>query len=291
VSGDGPPAAPPPDVARLFDRLAASYDELEPWYEHLYARLHAILDETLVPGRSPARALDVGCGTGFQTARLARLGHAAHGVDVSAGLLGVAVARVPHGRFARGSAEALPYASGAFDAVTCCGSVLSLLDRPERALGEMGRVLRPGGLLLLECERRWTLDLGWSLLSSLTADALGYGASPRAAWRALAAPARDPVVIDYPCALDDGAAASLRLRLFTRRALDRMLGEAGLVGLRAWGIHGVTNLLPSTLLHRPRLPAPLRVVYRALAALDRGLAPRRAGRALANSLVVLATRR
>ena len=31
------------EAARLFDAMADAYDGLEPWYEHLYARLHAIL--------------------------------------------------------------------------------------------------------------------------------------------------------------------------------------------------------------------------------------------------------
>ena len=30
-------------TTQFFDAMAASYDELEPWYEHLYAELHRIL--------------------------------------------------------------------------------------------------------------------------------------------------------------------------------------------------------------------------------------------------------
>src|SRR5205807_2287320 len=62
-------------VARLFDAMADTYDDLEPWYEHLYDVLHAILRETI--GQAPAgggSALDAGCGTGFQAALLAELG-------------------------------------------------------------------------------------------------------------------------------------------------------------------------------------------------------------------------
>jgi len=32
-------------VEQVFDRMAADYHQLEPWYEHLYARVHAILRE------------------------------------------------------------------------------------------------------------------------------------------------------------------------------------------------------------------------------------------------------
>ena len=46
------------------------------------------------------------------------------------------------------SAEALPYAEGAFDAVVCTLVLCSVAD-PERCLSEAFRVLRPGGRLLL----------------------------------------------------------------------------------------------------------------------------------------------
>src|SRR5258705_7173596 len=55
-------------VARLFDAMADTYDELEPWYEHLYDVLHTILRDTIGRAPSPgARALDAGLRTGFQT--------------------------------------------------------------------------------------------------------------------------------------------------------------------------------------------------------------------------------
>jgi predicted TPR repeat methyltransferase len=58
------------DVPGVFDAMASTYDELEPWYEHLYARVHTIVREALPrpASASTATALDAGCGTGFQTA-------------------------------------------------------------------------------------------------------------------------------------------------------------------------------------------------------------------------------
>ena len=55
-------------------------------------------------------------------------------------------------------------------------------------------------------------------------------------------------------------------------------------------VHGITNLLPSTLLHRPRPPRALASVYRALRRVDAALGATLPARALANSLVVLAAR-
>jgi SAM-dependent methyltransferase len=262
--------------------MAGDYDRLEPWYEHLYDVLHRLLREHLAPPAASVagRALDAGCGTGFQTALLARLGYRAHGVDVAAGLLGVARQALPDAALARASVEALPYAPGTFDAVTCCGSTLSFLDDPGRALRELARVLRPGGRLLLECEHRGSLDLAWALASSVAGDPLGYGLARPDAWRLLRA--RGAVVTSYP--------GYGRLRLFRRAELDALLRGAGLVPRRVWGIHVLTNLIPSTVLHRPRLPRGLAPVYRGLAALDDALRPLAPHARLANSLVVLAVK-
>ena len=277
------------DVASLFDRMAGAYEDLEPWYQHLYERLHTIVTDAARPGRPPHRALDAGCGTGFQTAVLRDLGFVPHGVDLSAGLLAVARGKLPGVPFVRGDLEALPYRDESVEIVTCCGSTLSFVEHPARALTEIGRVLRPGGTVVVEFEHKWSLDLAWGFVSALTGDALGYGVSLAAAVRQVARPLREGFRLDYPVALPDGAQAYMRLRLFTMAEIGAMLRPARLVPRRVFGIHAVTNLLPSTLLHRARLPGALDRVYRALAALD-GRLTETPVRRLANSVVVVASK-
>jgi SAM-dependent methyltransferase len=267
-------------VARLFDAMAPTYDELEPWYEHLYAVLHSLLRRHLAPApaRTAGRALDAGCGTGFQASALAELGYVVHGVDISAGLLGIARAKLPRTALALATLEDLPYREATFDVVTCCGSTLSFLDTPGRALNEMARVLRPGGRLLLDVEHRWSLDLAWALMSSLTGDPLGYRLSPAAAWGQIVG--RNGVVTEYP--------GYGRLRLFRISELTALLRAAGLVTRRVWGIHVATNLFPSTVMHRQRVPRLVASVFRALRAVDTAVGRLPGGQALANSVVVLA---
>jgi ubiquinone/menaquinone biosynthesis C-methylase UbiE len=98
------------------------------------ARISAIV------GTAPvACALDVACGTGLSTIALAE--HAAYvvGLDVSPEMMGAAPAR-PGVGYALGRAEALPFAGGCFDAVTCCSGVHWF--EQERFFAELHRVMR-----------------------------------------------------------------------------------------------------------------------------------------------------
>jgi ubiquinone/menaquinone biosynthesis C-methylase UbiE len=95
--------------------------------------------------------LDVACGAGIVTARLAA-GRSVVGIDRSRGMLTVAAARL-HGRVLLGDAGRLPLRSGRFDAVLMIW-LLHLLPRAEPALAEAVRVLAPGGRLVTTVDKQ-----------------------------------------------------------------------------------------------------------------------------------------
>jgi ubiquinone/menaquinone biosynthesis C-methylase UbiE len=66
------------------------------------------------------------------------------GLDVSAGLLAVARARLPEADLREGDLEALPFADASFDAVVAVNSLFYAADMAA-ALRELARVVRPGG--------------------------------------------------------------------------------------------------------------------------------------------------
>jgi ubiquinone/menaquinone biosynthesis C-methylase UbiE len=101
---------------------------------------------------SPASILDVGCGTGEFTSRIARLFPAARviGVDLVESSLELARERCAdlgdRVSFDRGDAYELAFADGTFDLVACRHVLQAIPDAP-RVLGELVRVLAPRGRL------------------------------------------------------------------------------------------------------------------------------------------------
>ncbi len=88
------------------------------------------------------RALDVAAGTGSITRRLQQAGARVVSLDQSAAMLAAATSR--GATAVRAGGERLPFADGAFDVVTF-GYLLRYVDDLPAALGELARVLRPGG--------------------------------------------------------------------------------------------------------------------------------------------------
>jgi len=93
--------------------------------------------------------LDVGCGNGRYLAELRRRGHRgfACGMDLSAGM--VRTARAAHGApLLVSDAQALPFASASFDIALVMHMLYHVPDRAQ-AIGEIRRVVRPGGVALV----------------------------------------------------------------------------------------------------------------------------------------------
>lgn len=95
------------------------------------------------------RILDAGCGTGYLLNFLVDGEKCGVGVDISASAIKLARKRFSHLRFFRGDLSKLPFKDGEFDKVVCFNVIEHLeADEQERALEEIKRVLRKGGVLV-----------------------------------------------------------------------------------------------------------------------------------------------
>jgi len=95
------------------------------------------------------RVLDVACGTGILGREIAsRVGISGHvaGVDPNQGMISVAKQLTPGVEWREGVAESLPFPDESFDAVVSQFGLMFFTNQ-SRALGEMARVLEPGGCM------------------------------------------------------------------------------------------------------------------------------------------------
>lgn len=138
-------------IRQMFDQIADGYDrrnrlfslDRDAGWRRTAARLAG-----LRPGDT---ALDLCCGTGKLAHELLpyiRPGGRVIGVDFSNRMLEIARRLEPGVEFVLGDASKLPYSDGSVAAITIGFGLRNIVDR-EVALGEMFRVLRPGGRLVV----------------------------------------------------------------------------------------------------------------------------------------------
>jgi SAM-dependent methyltransferase len=113
-----------------------------------HEQILTLLTQLSIP--SDASVLDAGCGPGNLVPALARYRRLC-AMDASPRMLHIAranSAEVSNVAYQVGSIDSLPYGDATFDLV-CSAGVIEYLRDWERALREMHRVLRPGGMLIL----------------------------------------------------------------------------------------------------------------------------------------------
>ena len=155
------------EVAAVFDRAAATYDDAIPYFSRFGERLAELA--RISPGD---RVLDVACGRGASVVPATRMagptGHVT-AVDLSEEMLGRLRADldgsgVTNVTIRVGDVLALESPDDEFDAVLC-GFAIMLMPDPAVAAAEMARVLRPGGHLA------WSMPTGagpeWSFFQDL----------------------------------------------------------------------------------------------------------------------------
>lgn len=143
------------------------YEELgDKWIEasdHPIALLRAEnrIRNPWIAGKLPssAKVLDMGCGAGFLTHDLVKLGHEVAGVDLSEESLKIARHHDPSGSiyYLRADVTAVPWEDCSFDAV-CAMDLLEHVENPQAVIQEASRLLKPGGLFFFHTFNRTFLS-------------------------------------------------------------------------------------------------------------------------------------
>lgn len=146
-----------PNVKEYFDQQSSCYlDEryVRPSCDQFsYQSRRRLALEFL--GSGPGNVVDVGSGPGILSHDLIARGYAVCEVDISLEMLRESRRRVGQGngrgpvRFVEGCLPDLPFAHASFDAAACIG-VFAYLKDPAASLREIRRVLKPGGILVMQ---------------------------------------------------------------------------------------------------------------------------------------------
>ena len=167
---------------RKFFTDGAAYERLMGRWSQIAGA--AFLDWLAAP--EGLRWLDVGCGNGaFSEVLMARCPPSAlHGIDPSDAQVAFAGTREAIGRaqFHVGDAQSLPFDDDSFDAATMA-LVISFVPDPAKAVSEMARVVRPGGLV---ASYMWDTPAGGLPAQPIAAAVMALGLADRS--RALRGP-------------------------------------------------------------------------------------------------------
>jgi len=133
---------------------------LNDWTERRSAEILALIGGLAL---QRPRMLDLGCGLGWFTERLAEIGEA-HGIDLSAEGIARARERRPDIKYLSGNVYEAPLPTNYFDVVVSQEVIAHVEDQPkyvERA----AEVLRPGGHLIITTGNKFVMDrlgeVGW----------------------------------------------------------------------------------------------------------------------------------
>jgi SAM-dependent methyltransferase len=201
------------------------------------AEAQALAAVSLAAAPEGGDVLDVPCGFGRHALPLTRAGYRVLGVDRSRALLDEAARRADGARwpkFVQADYRELPLGEGSFDVALNLFSSLGYLGDEEdtRALAEMGRVLRPGGRLVIDIAHRDFLvrnfrEKAWRLLGGGRLLLEQYTFDPVAG----------VVQMTETLVPPDGARESrtLSLRTYSATELVAMLARAGFEEAKCFG--------------------------------------------------------
>jgi demethylmenaquinone methyltransferase/2-methoxy-6-polyprenyl-1,4-benzoquinol methylase len=143
----------PRRVSGMFDEVARGYDRTNTVLSLGNDQLWRVATTRAVAPRPGQRILDLAAGTGASSVSLARSGAEVVAADFSPGMIAEGRRRhrgIPNLTFIEADATALPFEDGEFDAVTMSFGLRNV-NEPAKALGELLRVTKPGGRLVV-CE-------------------------------------------------------------------------------------------------------------------------------------------
>ncbi|MEL9929937.1 MAG: methyltransferase domain-containing protein [Sulfolobales archaeon] len=145
----------------IYDLIADKYEDLvisrSFFYSNHYREIIRFLrKQVLKRVKRGGLVADIGCGTGFWSLLLKKLGYQVIGIDISSRSIEISFSRGVESL--AGDARHMSFRREAFDLVLSLASVLNHLKNPREFFRDASYILKPGGFLVFDFDSSWALD-------------------------------------------------------------------------------------------------------------------------------------
>ena len=133
-------------AVRVYDQIASSY-------ANIFSKPSSHLDKFLELLPSPAKILDVGCGTGTDSNFVASKGHQVVGVDLSEEMLNIAKSSFPQIDFRLEDMRDIDFSKNQFDGIIASCSLIHIPKKDvPKTLRQFSKLLKPKGIIYLQLQ-------------------------------------------------------------------------------------------------------------------------------------------
>lgn len=225
-----------------YDQLARKYKAQDDFWNNPYDAEIWRLEHDLIRSRIslPGPMLDVGCGFyphfEFTYDRAVIAGDVSFESLLVAREFGDETGSVFLLQF---DATALPFADQSFASVLAGGELLNHIPDYSRAILQFRRVLKPGGILLLQVGVKWCLDSLWAILDSFIGHPLGYSITRQEALSFFRTRNKD-VNVTWGIT----PSGDFQVALLSARKLLRILEELDFTTIDLYGANSISGLIP-----------------------------------------------
>lgn len=235
-------------VKEVYDLMADEYDVFDPCTGPFFINSYRTCDHyirKMLPHWANKMVLDVGCGTGLQTLQFAKAAMRVIGIDLSERLIEKAKTKAEslglnNVYLIKADATCIPLEDNSVDYVSSYGDVIGHIPEYKKAIKEMTRVCRSGGIVTIEYDNKWHLGLMYSSKELLNAFRVRSEGDLRR-WTY--------VYLRFPKKVD------LIYKTFTYSEIKSLLKESGLELMKIVGIHIFSSIIP------PRYHTPFNNTY------------------------------
>ena len=148
-----------------YDCLAEIYDKLfdsNPFYENVSEAEIELFDSYVGTAENCAKALDIGCGTGYHTMLLLERGYQTTAIDISSPMLKVAKKNAGviavNAEYLQLDANSIGSLKGNYKVAICMGSTLNHLSCWEKLFFNLRTKLEPNGIFLFSFDNLFGID-------------------------------------------------------------------------------------------------------------------------------------